>query len=340
MEWDSVPDDNPRRGNMRSRIIGTGSFVPERVLSNSDLERIIDTSDAWIRERTGIRERRIASETETTSFLAEGAARAALDVAGISISDINIIIVATSTPEMFSPSTACLVQNRIGAKGATGFDISAACSGFIFALSVADQFIRNRSAETILVIGSEVMSRIVDWTDRTTCILFGDGAGAVVLRGEEGNRGVLSTHLCSDGNLWDLIRVPGGGSRRPFQADPGSKPEEALKMRGSETFKVAVRSLEDVAMTALSTNALNVKDISLLIPHQANLRIIRGVAARLGIMPDRVMINLDRFGNTSAASIPLALDEAARKGKINPSDIVLLVAFGGGLTWGAAVVRW
>lgn len=325
---------------MRAVIVGTGSYVPERVLTNADLERMVETSDSWIQERTGIRERRIAADGQTASDLAFRAAVSALDAAGLPAAELDLIVVATSTPDMFSPSTACLVQERLGAKRAVAFDVSAACSGFLFGLSVADQFLRDGAARTSLVIGTEVLSRIVDWTDRTTCILFGDGAGAVVLRGTDGERGILSTHLYSDGRAWDLIQVPGGGSQRPFSGEGVLTPDDALKMRGSETFKVAVRSLEDAARTALNVNGLGVEDVALLIPHQANRRIIEAVASRLALKPERVFMNLERYGNTSAASIPLALDEAVREERLNEGDIVLFGAFGGGLTWASCVARW
>ncbi len=325
---------------IRTRIIGTGSYLPERVLTNFDLERIVETSDQWITERTGIKERRLAKEGEATSDLSVRAARAALESARVKPEELDLILVATATPDMLFPSTACLVQDRIGAKGAAAFDLSAACSGFIFALSVADQFIRSGTYSTIMVIGAEVLSRIVDWEDRNTCVLFGDGAGAVVVRGTKGERGILSTHIHSDGSLWDLIYVPGGGSRFPPSPQTIKKRLNYMKMKGNETFKVAVRSLEDAAIEALKYNDLSPADIGLYIPHQANYRIIQAVAQRLNIPMEKVLINLHRCGNTSAASIPVALDEAVRTGRVREKDILLLEAFGGGLTWGSAVIRW
>lgn len=325
---------------IRTRIIGTGSYLPERVLTNFDLERIVETSDQWITERTGIKERRLAKEGEATSDLSVRAARAALESARVKPEELDLILVATATPDMLFPSTACLVQDRIGAKGAAAFDLSAACSGFIFALSVADQFIRSGTYSTIMVIGAEVLSRIVDWEDRNTCVLFGDGAGAVVVRGMKGERGILSTHIHSDGSLWDLIYVPGGGSRFPPSPQTIKKRLNYMKMKGNETFKVAVRSLEDAAIEALKYNDLSPADIGLYIPHQANYRIIQAVAQRLNIPMEKVLINLHRCGNTSAASIPVALDEAVRTGRVREKDILLLEAFGGGLTWGSAVIRW
>ncbi|MEK7871491.1 MAG: beta-ketoacyl-ACP synthase III [Nitrospirota bacterium] len=324
----------------RSKIIGTGSYVPAKIMTNHDLEEIISTSDHWIAERTGIRERRIASEWEATSDLATIAAERALKHAGLDPMELDLIVVATSTPDMVFPSTACIVQNKIGARRAAAFDISAACSGFIYALAVGDQYIRSGTASSVLVIGAEVMSRIIDWTDRGTCILFGDGAGAVILKSGRVDSGILSTHLHSDGALWDLIHVPGGGSRIPPSIDVLERKLNCIKMKGSETFKVAVRTLADAAWEALKANNLRASDLDLLIPHQANMRIIKAVAEKLEIRMDKVVMNLDRFGNTSAASIPMALDEAAREGRIREGNFILLEGFGGGLTWGSAMVKW
>ncbi len=325
---------------IRSAIIGTGSYLPEKILTNQELEKRVDTSDQWIRERTGIRERRIASDKEATSDLAVAAAQRALASAGVKADELDLIVVATGTPDMLFPSTACLVQDRLWAKGVMAFDLSAACSGFVYALSVADQYIRSGTAKTILVIGSEVMSRLMDWTDRSTCILFGDGAGAVVLRAEQGERGILSSHLHSDGSLWDLICVPGGCSRNPPSEAVLDQRLKFFKMKGRETFKVAVRSLEECGREALEANGVSPEDLKLVVPHQANLRIIGAVADRLGVPMEQVVINLDRVGNTSSASIPIALDEASQKGRLSSGDLVLLVAFGGGLTWGSTLLRW
>jgi 3-oxoacyl-[acyl-carrier-protein] synthase-3 len=325
---------------IRARVIGTGAYLPERRLTNQELERTVETSDRWIVERTGIRERRIAAPEEATSDLAAAAGRQALAASGVAASSVELIIVATATPDMLFPSTACLVQERLGAKQAFAFDLSAACTGFLYALAVADQYIRAGTYRTILVIGAEVLSRMVDWTDRTTCILFGDGAGAAVLQADRGERGILSTHLHSDGALWDLIHIPGGGSRRPPSAETLAERMNFVKMKGSETFRVAVRALEEVAREALTANGLTTEQLALLIPHQANLRILQAVAERLAVPMEKVMINIDRYGNTSAASIPIALDEAVRGGRVKPNDLLLLEAFGAGLTWGAAVIRW
>ncbi len=325
---------------IHSRIIGTGSYLPSGVLSNKDLENMVDTSDEWIVERTGISERRIASEDEAASDLAFYAAADALRNGGVRPSDIDFIIVATVTPDMLFPSTACLVQNRIGARGAFAFDLSAACSGFIYALSVADQYIRSGMYRTGLVIGSDVFSKLTDWTDRNTCVLFGDGAGAVILKADDGARGIISSHLYSDGTSWDMLYVPGGGSRIPPGVDMINKRLQFIKMRGNETFRVAVNTMCVSITETLKSNGLAADDIKLFIPHQANLRIIQAIARKLNVPMDRFMINLDRYGNTSAASIPIALDEAVKEGRIDDGDHVLLEAFGGGLTWGAVLIKW
>ncbi len=325
---------------LKTRIIGTGSYLPEKVLTNHDLEKMVETTHEWIMERTGIRERRIASEKEAASDLAFHAAMGALESAGTGPEDLDFIIVATATPDMLFPSTACIVQDRLGAKRAFAFDLSAACSGFIYALSVADQFIRSGHSRTGLVIGAEALSRFVDWKDRSTCILFGDGAGAVVLRGERGGRGILSTHLHADGAFGDLLTIPGGGSRCPAGDLMVRERLQFIKMRGNETFKVAVNTLNDVVEEVLSRHGLSPEAIDLLIPHQANFRIIQAVAKKLNFPLKKMMINLERYGNTSAASIPIAMDEAVLEGRLGKGDLVLLEAFGGGLTWGAALIRW
>lgn len=324
---------------MRARIAGTGSYVPERVLTNADLERTIATSDSWIVERTGIRERRIAAPGETCSDLGTRAAERALEAAGVSPADLDLILVATCTGDAPLPSTACLIQRRLGAVRAAACDLSAACCGFVYALGVGDAYVRTGSRH-VLVIGAEVMSMLMDWTDRGTCILFGDGAGAVVLSPSEGERGILSSHLHSDGNLWDLICVPGGGSRIPPSEKMLAEGLQYMKMKGNETFKVAVKTLEEAAREALSANHLEVGDLDLYVPHQANLRIIKAVAERLGLPMEKVVLNMDRYGNTSAASIPLALDEAVREGRVRNGSLVMIEAFGSGLTWASAVIRW
>ena len=324
----------------RSRIISTGSYLPERILSNFDLEKMVDTSDEWITERTGIKERRIASEDQAASDLAYEASRMALERAGLKAESIDLIIVATVTGDMLFPSTACFLQNKLEAVNAAGFDVNAACSGFLYGLYIADGFIRSGMHRRILVVGAEVLSRITDWEDRTTCILFGDGAGAVVVEATDEDRGIRSAHVHSDGRMWDLLHLPGGGSRNAVSIDSIEKRLNYIKMKGNETFKVAVRTLEDLAVKAMEENGLDSSRLSLLIPHQANLRIIQATAERLRLPMDKVVVNLDRYGNTSAASIPIALDEAVMSGRIKDGDYILLEAFGGGLTWASALIEW
>ncbi len=325
---------------MRSRILGTGSYVPKQVLTNGDLERLVDTSDAWIVERTGIRERRKAAPGEACSDLGVQAAQQALRAARVQAADLDLIIVATCTGDAPLPSTASLIQYRLGAARAAAFDISAACCGFVYALSVADAFIRAGQHRCILVIGSEVMSAITDWTDRNTCVLFGDGAGAAVVGPTEEDRGLLSIHLHADGRLSDLICVPGGGSSIPVSESMLAERQQYIKMRGNETFKVAVKTMEEAVREALAAQNFTVADIDFLVPHQANIRILRAVGQRLGLSADQVILNVDRFGNTSAASIPLALDEAVRAGQIQPGSLIVLAAFGAGLTWASGIIRW
>ncbi|MCK5546487.1 MAG: ketoacyl-ACP synthase III [Rhodospirillaceae bacterium] len=321
---------------MVSRIIGTGSHLPEKVITNEELSKKLDTSDEWIVDRTGIKERRVAKEGETTSIIAFQAAENALDAAGITADGIDVIIMATTTPDNTFPSTATKVQAMLGMNHGYAFDIQAVCSGFIYALSIADGMIRAGQAKRILVIGAEVVSRILDWTDRSTCVLFGDGAGAVVLEGFDAgdgdDSGILSTHLHSDGRLREVLYVDGG---------PGSTGTIGhLRMLGREVFRHAVTNLAAVAEEALTANNLTTKDIDWLVPHQANKRILDGTAKKLGLSEDQVVITVDRHANTSAASIPLALDEAVRDGRIQKGQIILMEAMGGGLTWGSALVRW
>jgi 3-oxoacyl-[acyl-carrier-protein] synthase-3 len=324
---------------MKACIIGTGSYAPARILTNEDLERMVATSDEWIRERTGIRERRIAAAGEACSDLAVQAGRRALAAAGLAATDLDLILVATCTGDYPLPATACLVQHQLGATKAAACDLSAACCGFVYALSVADAYVKS-GMRHVLVIGSEVMSVLTDWTDRNTCVLFGDGAGAVVVGASGGERGILSTHLGSDGTLCELIMVPGGGSRTPPSEKVLTERLQYIKMKGNETFKVAVRTLEEIARAALSANDLRVEDVDLYVPHQANVRILKAVIERLGLPVEKVLLNLDRYGNTSAASIPIALDEAVREGRIKDGSLVMLGAFGAGLTWASAVIRW
>jgi 3-oxoacyl-[acyl-carrier-protein] synthase-3 len=324
---------------MKARIAGTGSYAPTRVLTNADLERMVATSDEWIRERTGIRERRIAGAGEACSDLAVQAGRRALAAAGLAATDLDMVLVATCTGDYPLPATACLVQHQLGATRAAACDLSAACCGFIYALSVADAYVKT-GMHHVLVIGSEVMSAITDWTDRNTCVLFGDGAGAAVVSASDGERGILSTHLRSDGNLCELIAVPGGGSRTPPSEKVITERMQYIKMKGHETFKVAVRTLEEIARETLEANHLRVEDLDLYVPHQANVRILKAVVERLDLPIEKVMLNLDRYGNTSAASIPIALDEAVRAGRIKDGSLVMLGAFGAGLTWASAMIRW
>ncbi len=324
----------------RAKIIATGSYAPEKKLTNFDLEKMVDTSDEWITERTGIKERRIAGEEQSTSDLAFEAAKNALKNAGLKAKDIDIIVVATVTPDMLFPSTACFLQHRLGIKNIPAFDISAACSGFIYGLSVADSFIKAGKYKRVLLIGAETLSKFTDWEDRTTCVLFGDGAGAVILEQTKGESGIVSTHLHADGSYWDMLNLPGGGSKTPASKDTVKKRSHYIKMKGNETFKIAVRTLESLVEETLKENNLKPSQLSALIPHQANLRIIQATANRLDISMDKVVVNIDRYGNTSAASIPIALDETVRTGRIREGDYVLLEAFGGGLTWASALIRW
>jgi len=326
---------------LRSRITGVGSYLPRKVLYNKDLQKMVDTSDEWIVERTGIRERRIVVDSEAASDLGVRASKKALLSAGVGPEDIDTIITATISGDMPMPSTAAIIQGRLGAKNASAFDINAACSGFIFGLAVADAFIRSMMSRRVLLIGVEVNSRFVDWNDRSSCVLFGDGAGAVVIEPTRSKkRGILSTHLQSDGRLWHLIYIPGGGSKHPASRSSVDEGMHFIKMKGNETFKIAVRTLEAVAIKTLKENGIKASDISLLIPHQANMRIIKAMAERLNIPMDNIVINLDRYGNTSSASIPIALDEAVKGGRIKDGDYILLVAFGSGLTWASALMRW
>lgn len=324
---------------LRARIIGTGSYAPPRVLTNRELEEMVETSDEWITTRTGIRERRV-SAGETSSEMASKAAKAALKAAGVSPKEIDLIVVGTVTPDMAFPSTACFVQSSLGVRsGAAAFDVSAACSGFLYALDVADKYVRAGSAKKALVIGVDRFSKIIDWKDRSTCVLFGDGAGAVVLSAEKGKHGVLSCHIHSDGRQWQVLYAGSACPSSPFE-DEVDVGQRFLRMSGNETFKIAVRTMGSAIKEALEENGLEPGDISLLIPHQANLRIINAAKDRLKLSDDKVFTNLESYGNTSAASIPLALDEAVRQGRVGKGDIVLFVAFGGGLTWASSAVRW
>ncbi len=325
---------------MRGRITGTGSYAPEKILNNFDLEKMVDTSDKWITERTGVKERRVAKASEAASDLGLEASKRALRNAGIKPKKIDMIIVATVSGDMPVPSTASFLQSKLGAKDASAFDLNAACSGFLYGLSVADSFIRAGEVKKILLVGTEVLSKFTDWEDRSTCILFGDAAGAVVIEATEKDRGIMSVHLHSNGSLWDLLYLPGGGSRYPPSKETMKERMHYIKMKGNETFKIAVRTLEKLVTDTLKANKIKSSDLSLLIPHQANLRIIQATAKRLNLSMDKVVVNLDRYGNTSSASIPMALDEAVRMGRIRNGDYILLEAFGGGLTWASALIKW
>jgi 3-oxoacyl-[acyl-carrier-protein] synthase-3 len=319
-----------------SRIAGTGGFLPEKVITNEDLEKMVDTSDQWIRERTGIKIRHVADDGETTCDLAEAASRRAIEAAGIAHSDIDLIIVATTTPDQVFPSTACLLQARLDIHGCPAFDVQAVCTGFVYALSVADQFIRCGSAKNALVVGSETMSRIIDWTDRGTCVLFGDGAGAVVLQASD-EPGIISSHLHADGSYEKLLTVPYGISQGYEHVKAG---DAYVQMQGNDVFKIAVRTLGRMVDETLAANNLQKSDINWLVPHQANIRIIAATAKKLKMSMDQVVVTVQEHGNTSAASVPLALDVAVRDGRIKRGDILLCEAFGGGFTWGSTLIKY
>lgn len=321
-------------------IIGTGSYIPETVLTNSYFEERLDTNDEWIVSRTGIKERRRAEESVATSDVATYAALKAIEDAKLNPEDLDMIIVATVTPDMSFPSTACIVQKNIGAINASAFDISAACSGFIYGLSIAEKFIKTGSAKYILVIGAETLSKITDYSDRNTCVLFGDGAGAAIVSCVEGNNGILAAYTGSDGRGGDLLKLPAGGSRMPASMETIANRLHYIKMDGSEVFKFAIKIMGEAAEKALEMCGLDKKDIDYLIPHQANIRIIESATKRLKIPKDKVFVNIDKYGNMSAASIAVALDEAKKANKFSKGDVVVLVGFGGGLTWGSIVLRW
>jgi 3-oxoacyl-[acyl-carrier-protein] synthase III len=321
---------------MFSRVIGTGSFLPEKILTNHDLEKMVDTSDEWITDRTGIKKRHVAEDDETTCDLAEQAAIKAIEASGIDKTDIDLIVVATTTPNKIFPSTACLLQQRLGIHGFAAFDVQAVCTGFIYAMGVADNFIRAGSAKCALVVGAETLSKIVDWKDRNTCVLFGDGAGAVILQASE-EPGVLSTHLHADGQYEELLHVPAGISQDQQRLFKG---EANICMRGSEVFKMAVTTLGRIVDETLAANNMEKSDVDWLVPHQANIRIIKATAKKLHMHMDHVIVTVDEQGNTSAASVPLAFDTAVREGKIKKGETVLMEAFGGGFTWGSVLMRY
>jgi 3-oxoacyl-[acyl-carrier-protein] synthase-3 len=321
-------------------IIGTGSYVPDKILNNEELSRMVDTTDEWITTRTGIKERRVAAKDEQTSDMASKAALKALEQAKLSAKEIDLVLVATATPDMLFPATACFVQKKIGATNAACLDISAACAGFIFGLEIAQQFITSHTYDTVLVIGAEKLTSITNWTDRNTCVLFGDGAGAAVLRHRGSQHGVISTHIGSDGQFTDILFMPGGGSRCPITRDNVDMNLATIHMTGKEVYKQAVTAMVTASRKALTDAGLTADDIACVIPHQANLRIIEAIADRLKIPLDRFYVNLDKYGNTSAAAVAIALDEANRSGRIKAGDYVLMVVFGGGLTWASTVIEW
>ena len=314
--------------------------MPKKVLTNEDLSRMVDTSDEWITSRTGIKERRIAAKDENTSDMASKAALKAIEQAKISPTEIDLILVATATPDMLFPATACFVQKKIGASKAACLDISAACAGFLFGLEIAQQFITSHTHDTVLVIGAEKLTAITNWTDRNTCVLFGDGAGAAVLRHRGSAHGVISTHIGSDGKYSDILFMPGGGSRCPITRENVDLNLQTIHMTGKEVYKQAVTAMLKAAKKALDQAGLAIEDIACIIPHQANVRIIEAIADRLGISREKMFVNLDRYGNTSAAAVAIALDEANRSGRIKPGDYILMVVFGGGLTWASTVIEW
>ena len=316
-----------------SKIIGTGSYLPEKILTNQDLESIVDTNDSWIRTRTGIEQRHIAADNEMASDLAVNACLKAIESADISVDKIDLIIVATTTPDMTFPSTACILQNKLGIKDCPAFDVQAVCSGFVYALATADMFIRAGKYKTALVVGTEIYSRLLDWSDRSTCVLFGDGAGAVLIT-ESDQPGIVSSHLHANGSHYNTLSLPGKISHGKIQGNP------FVTMEGNTVFKFAVKVMEEIVREALSENNLQISDIDWLIPHQANIRIIRSTAKKLGIPMDKVVTTIAKHGNTSAASIPLALDIVVRDKRIKPNQYVLLEGVGGGFTWGAVLIRW
>src|ERR1700731_2490717 len=336
------PRSNPQPGKARRTvsIVGTGSYVPEKRLTNADLSKMVDTSDEWITVRTGIKERRVAAKDETTSDMASKAALQALEQAKVKPEDVDLILVATATPDMLFPATACFVQKKIGAKKAACLDISAACAGFLFGIEIAQQFITSHTHDTVLVIGAEKLTSITNWTDRNTCVLFGDGAGAAVLQHRGRAHGVISSHIGSDGQFTDILFMPGGGSRCPITRDNVDKNLNTIHMSGKDVYKQAVTAMVGASQKVLADAGLTAEDIACVIPHQANLRIIEAIADRLKIPLDRFYVNLDRYGNTSAAAVAIALDEANRTGRIKSGDYVLMVVFGGGLTWASTIIAW
>ena len=327
-------------GNIRAGILGTGHSYPEGILTNAELEKMVDTSDDWITSRTGIKQRRKAAPGEYTSQFAVRAARQAIERAGLQPEDIDLLLCATVSPDQILPSTGCIIQAELGANKAAAMDVVAACSGFLYGLTLADTMVRTGQSKYALVIGAEILTQYVDYTDRNTCVLFGDGAGAAVLGPVEGDRGILAARIKSDGRYEEQLFSPGGGTRRPATAATLAAGDHFFKMKGNELFKVAVRSMTDISREVLEEAGLSASDVKLFIPHQANQRITDGVASKLNVESDRVYSNIAMHGNTSSASIPIALDECVEAGRISPGDLVLMASFGGGVTWGAVLVRW
>lgn len=326
--------------NQRASITGIGSYLPGKVLTNYDLEKMVDTSDDWIIQRTGIKERRIVENGQITSDLATQASLRAMEDAGVSPKDIDMIITSTITPDHIFPSTSCFIQQKIGASRASAFDILAACAGFIYAMSIGQSFVNSGAVETVLVVGAECLSKITDYTDRTTCVLFGDGAGAVIIQKSCTKHEILSTSLAADGSQSDILIMPGGGAKNPASLESVQQRAHYIQFKGKEVFKLAINNITNLILETVNKNGLNLEDIDLIIPHQSNLRIIEATMEKLGLPMEKTFVNIDKYGNTSSASIPIAIDEARKEGRLSKGDIVMLVAFGGGLTWGSSVIRW
>ena len=324
----------------KASITGVGSFLPEKVLTNDDLSKMLDTTDEWITKRTGIRERRIVENGVAASDLAVEASLRALDAANVSPTEVDLIITSTVTPDCLFPSTSCYIQEKLGARNAGSFDLLAACSGFVYALSVAKSFVASGAMKTVLVVGAECMSKITDYTDRSTCILFGDGAGAVVVQQGNGRREIVTTHLGSDGSQAELLTIPAGGSRLPASRETVESGAHYIKLRGKEVFKRAIINMVDVIIKAAAANDIQVEDFDMVIPHQSNIRIIEAAMEKLGLPKEKAFININRYGNTSSASIPIAMDEIEKGQMLKPGDTAILVAFGGGLAWGSSVIKW
>lgn len=326
--------------NQRASITGIGSYLPGKVLTNYDLEKMVDTSDDWIIQRTGIRERRIVENGQITSDLATQASLRAMEDAGVSPKDLDMIITSTITPDHIFPATSCYIQQKIGASRASAFDILAACAGFIYAMSIGQSFVNSGAMETVLVVGAECLSKITDYTDRSTCVLFGDGAGAVIIQKSSTKHEILSTNLAADGSQADVLIMPGGGAKNPASLESVQERTHYIQFKGKEVFKLAINNITNLIIETVNKNGLSLADIDLIIPHQSNLRIIEATMEKLGLPMEKAFVNIDKYGNTSSASIPIAIDEARKEGRLSKGDIVMLVAFGGGLTWGSSVIRW